>query len=173
MGPASLSREVPFGAQVVFVRGGALIPLLDPRTETLSPVAPEQVEAGLMSRVVTPGSLTWLIAAEGAAHEAYVFRNHDGATISFEELDGGRGRAALSPAREGVALPPHSALQIDLRSDSAAPSPEQVRLNGDELPWVESEEGWVACQACLWRPRAGRLLIKLGAHGGADQLVEW
>jgi len=172
VGPASLSVEIPLGAQAVFVRAGAIIPLLDERTETLTPVSQAQQEAGLMSRALTPGALTWLIALEGAPHERYDMRNHDGAELSLLEEQMG-GRVVFKPAVGSPGLPAHERAKLELRSDpEAAPFTEQL-LDGEPLPVVETEAEWERCDACLWRPRAGQTLVRLPPHHGAEQLFEW
>jgi|GEM_PF-2692455 len=172
LGPASVSRELPLGEQAVYVRGGALIPLLDERTETLSPISEAQVEAGVMSRAITPGVLTWLVALNGAEGARATLDNHDGASASLEELSAGA-RLALSPASDVEGLPAHERLVVDLRYDAGRPEIEHVQLDGQELPWVMSGTEWSSCERCLWHPRAGRLLMRLGEHQGLDQLIEW
>lgn len=173
VGPSSARREVPMGSQAVYVRAGALIPLLDERTETLSPVSDEQAEAGVNSRAVSPGELTWLVALQGSDGASAEQVNHDGASAVLEELSGGAGRIVLRPASGTANLPAHPALRVDLRSDPALSEVEGVLLNGQALPWVMSREEWDGCDRCLWRPRAGRLLMRLGPHEGGEQMLEW
>lgn len=170
VGPASIERQIALGTQAVFIRGGAIIPLLDEQTETLSPISIDQVPQ-VKSRVLDPGLLTWLVALQ-AGEASLEMVNHDGASLQVNASAVGT-RMVVHPAIGSNELPAHPQVAIDLRFDSNSSFIEQVRLDGVDLAWINTEDEWNRCDACLWSPRIGRLLIKLLPHDGLDQVVEW
>lgn len=103
-----------------------------------------------------------VLAKQGA--RALLSEDAEGATLT------------LTPAEpltlDGVTLPPHERLIVDVRFDPQAPI-DQLSLNDQPLPWVESEEAWRGCERCVWAPRQGRVLARLGDHEGAPQVVSW
>ena len=165
VGPADIERVVPLGSQALFLRSGAIIPLLDELTETLG----EVINPETRSRAINPGPLTWVIVP-GEVNE---YLNHDGilAQLTPDTL-------TLTPHEDAplageAALPAYSHYKVDLRFDSSLSAPSSLDLNGDDLSWVSDESTFNDCTGCLWSPSAGRVMINLPAHEGIPQSITW
>ena len=156
-GPAEVERTVPLGSQALFLRQGALIPLLDESIETLNPVADEQIR----SHAEDSGALIWLVAP-GIDHE---YINHDGTMASLHE-----DQLILTPSEE---INTYDQFELDLRFDRESSPIESISVNEEMLLWVMNLDEFERCEVCIWGQSLGRVRAKLPPHIEVTQVITW
>jgi alpha-D-xyloside xylohydrolase len=160
VGPATVERTVPLGSQALFIRQGALIPLLDPEIQTLTDVLPNTTDAMLpsvRSILDDPGGLRFIV---GVGQDAR-YLNHEGSQIELQSQ-----QIVLTP---GSRFP---YFELDLHFDPQAPLPSSITV--DQLPLIWGDESdWDQCTACLWDKGNGRLWVRLPPHRNQLQNIEW
>lgn len=152
-GPVEITAAAPLGVIPVFVRAGALLPMLRPTIDTLSPVDDPLLVDSFASRA---GPL-WLRASRGAES---AFRLYDGARLEQAPTEAGTSMSIRPGGRfAGDAV-------IELVGWGGAPS--EVRVDGHALSPVDgarelelATEGWYFDEAM-----SGTVWIKLarGQH---------
>ena len=160
-GPAELLMEVPLERGIVFVREGAIVPMLRPSVDTLAPAT----EPGLESYANDPGIL-WVKVFPGAQEQSFT-------TIMGPELtvrpDGSGYKVTFKsvvPAFDGIRF------EIDcLHLQEEAPAAmELTNLEGDEIPAAQTLEDLDACGACYYYDPASAILsvVPGAGTGGFD-----
>ena len=178
-------QQIPLGSQAVFIRQGAIIPLLDPNIVTLNRVSEMSQSQGIRSRLNEAGALTWLIAP-GTNSE---YLNHDGNYVRLDENS-----IYIAPSSENQTiveasddfdmtqierakilyeLPIYPSFILDLRFADPQSTPPEFALDDMSLVEVSTQEEWDTCMMCTWRSSAGKVQIKLPAHQGLDQVITW
>ena len=162
IGPSNLSRDVPLGSQAIFIRTGAIVPLLHPNIQTLNPVnrtLEEVLETGTIDQFSHP--LTWLIVPP-IAEESQTYSNHEGSTLNLAS-----NYAVITPSNDT----PYPAFEISLRHDAAV-SLNVLLLDETMLTWTEEEER-ADCMSCVWYKSPGKLHARLPPHQGTAQMLSW
>ena len=162
-GPSDIEREVELGSQALFLRTGAIIPLLHPEVHTLNSVNRERDEVDSTTTIdQLSHPLTWLLVppAEESRQEEYI--NHEGTRVLL---------SASQVLIEPVTNSPYPAFELDIRHDPSFEFSE-LQVNDSPLSWVD-EEDQDNCSACVWYRNNGRLHVRLDAHMTAPQLITW
>ena len=154
----TVTVAAPLSKLPLFVRAGAIVPLLRPTIDTLSPTTDPSVQ----SFAAQAGPLTVRMCPGPAAT---TFTLYDGTRLGQSE----RGKPLSLQLRPGTVFDSGATLEV-LR----ASEPKQLLLDGKPLPKLTtgpdleaSSEGW------LWQPTAGgTLLIKLPAKATEQTVTE-
>ncbi len=148
-GPDEVLVNAPLGTLPVYLRQGAIVPLLRPDVETLLPTTdPEtnslMTDAGELTFIIVPG-------VEGS------YTNHEGTNIAhgpddsaFWAIEVGRGERFTQ-------------LRLDLRFGKDTLLPQSVSLDGETVPMLGSEDEVNSCTppCAATDPGRGRLMIRL------------
>jgi len=148
VGPGEVERDVSMDSIALWLREGAIVPLLREDADTLTTTTDPTV----VSILQDPGTLTWLVAPG----QDNSFTNHDGSSLSHQwdeklQIEIGPGELFKSFA-------------VDLRFGLEEPLPESAYWQGSPIPTVGDMNGFKACtEACLLKLEPlGRMLIFLG-----------
>ena len=162
-GPTEIDIDVPLGSQALFLKSGAIIPLLHPNVETLNSINQDNP---LASNTVTVDQvshpLTWLLALPTEGTTQVIYQNHEGSTVTLNA-----NQALLTPSTNS----PYGAYELSVRHD---PNARLMTVTKDEiaLSWV-NEESSQDCLDCIWYEKAGILKARLSPHLGQAQLISW
>ena len=162
-GPSDIERTVELGSQALFIRTGAIIPLLHPQVQTLNSVNRERSEVETTVTIdQLSHPLTWLLAPpiDETIQEEYI--NHEGSRVLLSNS-----QVLIEPST----TTPYPAFEIDIRHD---PDLELTELEVNETPitWVNETES-ADCLSCAWYKSTGQVHIRLNPHQNAPQLITW
>ncbi|MDY0004892.1 MAG: glycoside hydrolase family 31 protein, partial [Polyangia bacterium] len=136
-GPADLVVQAPLGTLPLFLRSGAIVPMLRPSVRTLSPVEDLSID----SFETDPGRL-WGRVVPPPPGGPYTDRTlHDGTGLSISADAEGAVTFIYTPGEEYAGL----------RIQVYAPTASEVERNGETLEESTSEAGLDSCEACFHR----------------------
>ena len=148
-GPSTETVDAPLGRLPLFVRSGAIIPMLRPTIDTLAPATLEGIE----SYTNDPGALYLRIFPDGASS----FATHDGTEIAV-----GEGSALSVVVTPGEAFTSF-VVEIDWANRGAtATDPSTVAVDGEALTAADAVEAGCNC----WSWDADHGLLRAAFEGG-------
>ena len=151
-GPTSVEREVPMDSIALWLREGAIVPMLRHDADTLTSTKDPDV----VSVIQDPGTLTWVVAP--GEDNSYI--NHDESSLSHLTSESIRMELKSGSLFTNFA--------IDLRLGLGTDIPENLQWQGEDISAVESMEEYEACtEPCyLSQEEEGRIQIYLGELSG-------
>ena len=163
IGPSTIEKEVELGSQALFIRIGAIIPLLHPEVQTLNPVNRDRSEVATTTTIdQLSHPLTWLLAPPIDENQSEEYINHEGSRIILTS-----DQALIEPSMNS----PYPAFEVEIRHD---PSLRFTELEVNEIPviWIDNDLS-DECSSCAWYSAGGQLHVRLEPHLDAPQLLTW
>ena len=134
-GPTDVTRDAPLETLPLYLRAGAIVPMLRPTVMTLSPVTDLTVD----SYDTDPGRLWGRVVPESGAENTFTL--HDDTELGVEGFEDETADFWYQPG----------SAYTGLRIRVYVPDVTQVRLDGAELTEAATEGDLESCQACWYR----------------------
>jgi hypothetical protein len=149
----------PLDTLPLFLRAGAIVPMLDPEVVTLA----EATDPGVVTWADRRDRLHVRLAPSG--HES--FELFDGSTIEVDATE----RIAIT--LDGAGIYRRFVLRLDLAARPEAPRPNVLRANDADLAAVTTLEEVFLCEGCFMMDPSGVVLwIGLDSDGTASVTAE-